>query len=377
MRKQIEERFKAFFGTEPDFIVRSPGRVNLIGEHTDYNDGFVFPMAIEYDQWLALRKNDSDIVTWHSDDVDSTDSFSVTDFSEKKNSWIQFPQGIAWALTNAGYPVAGFDGYSIGTIPIGSGLSSSAALDLVSCAAFSRVGGFDWDPVEMAKISKICDNQWIGLNNGIMDQLISAIGEEGKAVLIDCRTLATDTFTLPTDTVVVVMNTNIKHSLVGSEYNDRHEECMRGAQAFGLESLRDLPLDRFERHADELDPIVRRRVRHVLSENLRTIEAAKAMANNDPVRLGTLMNESHESLRVDFEVSCPELDIMAEEARKQYGCYGARMTGGGFGGSAVAIVAAEAAEEMMAATGAAYLRRTGIEPTIFATTPARGTSFEK
>lgn len=376
MLNRIIEAFREAYGTAPDYVVRSPGRVNLIGEHTDYNEGFVFPMGIVYDQWLALRKNGRDEVRWYSRDVDSKDAFSIRDFSKKKRSWIQFPQGVAWALREQGYPLAGFDGYSMGTIPIGSGLSSSAALDLVSCAAFSRAAGFDWDPVAMAKVSRACDNRWIGLNNGIMDQLISAIAEEGKATLIDCRDLSTETFSLPGETVIVILNTNVRHSLVGSEYNDRHAECLRGAEAFGLASLRDLSLERFEAEAPALDPVVRRRVRHVLSENLRTLEAAKAMAANQPERLGLLMNESHESLRVDFEVSCAELDIMSEEARRQLGCYGARMTGGGFGGSVVALVRADAAGEMMAGAAAGYQARTGIQPTVFATRPCKGTSFE-
>ena len=376
MLNQITAAFKDTYGVDPEFVVRSPGRVNLIGEHTDYNDGFVFPMGIVYDQWLAIRKNGTDRVNWYSKDVDSNDSFSISDFSEKKKSWIQFPQGVAWALKDYGYPLAGFDGYSMGTIPIGSGLSSSAALDLVGCAAFSRAAGFGWDPVKMARISRIADNRWVGLNNGIMDQLISAIAEEGKAILIDCRDLHTQKFPLPDGTVIVIMNTNVKHSLIGSAYNDRHEECMRGAKAFGVDSLRDLSIERFERDADDLDPVIRKRVRHVLSENRRALEAAKAMDSDEPERLGQLMDESHESLRVDFEVSCPELDIMAEEARRQRGCYGARMTGGGFGGSAVALVKKEFAEEMMAKTAIGYERRTGKKATVFMTQACKGTSFE-
>ena len=376
MLNQIIAAFKGAYGVDPEFVVRSPGRVNLIGEHTDYNDGFVFPMGIVYDQWLAIRRNGSDRVNWYSKDVDSTDSFSIGDFSEKKESWIQFPQGVAWALKDYGYPLAGFDGYSMGTIPIGSGLSSSAALDLVSCAAFSRAAGFDWDPVKMARISRIADNRWVGLNNGIMDQLISAIAEDGKAILIDCRDLHTQKFPLPEGTVVVIMNTNVKHSLIGSAYNDRHDECTRGAKAFGLDSLRDLSIERFERGADELEPAIRKRVRHVLSENMRTLEAAKAMEEDNPERLGRLMDESHESLRLDFEVSCPELDVITEEARRQRGCFGARMTGGGFGGSAVALVRREFADEMMEKTAAGYERRTGKKATIFMTPACKGTSFE-
>lgn len=376
MIERIIAAFKEYYGTEPDIVVRSPGRVNLIGEHTDYNEGFVFPMGIELDQWLALRKNGTDTVNWYSKDVDSKDSFSICDFSEKKKSWIMYPQGCAWALHRDGYPLAGFDGYSMGTIPVGSSLSSSAALNMVACAAFSRAGGFDWDPIKMAKITKVCENQWLGLNNGIMDQLISGIAEDGNAVLIDCRDLSSQKFPLPSGSVVVVMNTGVKHSLVTSAYNDRHAECMRGAKFFGVDFLRDVSYDEFEAKKDQLDPIVQKRVNHFLSENLRTLEAARAMMQDDPVRLGKLMNESHDSLRDDFEVSCKELDLMVDEARRQYGVYGARMTGGGFGGSAIALVRAEMADDVMKAVRERYIEQTGITPLIFATRASKGTSFE-
>lgn len=287
-----------------------------------------------------------------------------------------YPQGCAWALDREGYPLAGFDGYSMGTIPVGSSLSSSAALNLVTCAAFSRAAGFAWEPIKMAKIVKVCENQWLGLNNGIMDQLISAIAEDGNAVLIDCRDLSSQKFPLPAGTVVVVMNTGVKHSLVTSAYNDRHAECMRGARFFGVDFLRDVSHEEFEARKEQLDPVVRKRVNHILSENLRTLEAAKAMVAGDPVWLGKLMNESHDSLRDDFEVSCRELDIMVDEARRQYGVYGARMTGGGFGGSAIALVRAELAEEIMNAVRERYIELTGITPLIFATQASKGTSFE-
>ncbi|HOG22247.1 MAG TPA: galactokinase [Flexilinea sp.] len=376
MLEKIINAFKNRFGADPDFVVRSPGRINLIGEHTDYNEGFVFPMAIKYAQWLAIKANKTDHVSLYSADIDKDVVFSVTDFSQKITGWACYPQGIAWALHDNGYPLKGWDGLLLGDLPLGAGLSSSAALDLVTARAFSLTGGFQWDPIQMSVISKQSENQWIGLNNGIMDQLISATGEKGKAILIDCRSLDIQPHALPTDTIIVVMNTMVKHALVESGYNDRFRQCMEGAKAFGKKFLRDVAMEEFNDGADRLDEVIRRRCRHVISENARTLEAAGCMERNDPVRLGQLMNESHASLRDDFEVSCEELDIMAEEGQKQPGCYGARMTGGGFGGSAIALVKTEYAELFMKNIASIYEAKTGIKPNIFATDAERGTSVE-
>ncbi len=376
MLEKTIQAFEAYYGTRPDFVVRAPGRVNLIGEHTDYNEGFVFPMAIRYAQWLGLKRNDQGKVNLYSADIKKQGSFSISDFSEKLPGWIRYPQGIAWALHEEGYPTSGWDGLLLGDLPIGAGLSSSGALDLVMTQGFALTSGFEWDGKKMAQISKKSDNQWVTINNGIMDQMVIAIAEKGKAMLLDCRTLQTENHSLPTETVIIVMDTMAKHSLVSSGYNDRFRESMEGAKALGKRSLRDVTLEEFHEREGELDEVIRRRVRHILSENYRTLESAKCMEENDPERLGQLMNASHDSLRDDYEVSCEELDIMTEEAQKQPGCYGARMTGGGFGGSAIALVREDQADSFMRSMARIYHDRTGIKAGIFATGAEKGTSVE-
>lgn len=376
MLEKICAAFENRYGTKPDFVIRAPGRVNLIGEHTDYNEGFVFPMAIRYAQWLAVRSNSQHKVNLYSADVKKKGSFFTNDFSEKQPGWLRYAQGIAWALHSENYPTVGWDGLLLGDLPIGAGLSSSGALDMVVANAFALTGGFDWDGEKMAILAKKSDNQWVEINNGIMDQMIIANGEKGKAMLLDCRTLQTENHTLPADTVIIVMNTMAKHTLVNSGYNDRFCESMEGAKAFGKKSLRDVSMEAFQTKQAELDDVIRRRVRHVLSENIRTLEAAKYMEENNPEQLGILMNESHASLRDDYEVSCEELDIMASEAQKQEGCFGARMTGGGFGGSAVALVTSELADDFIQNMTRIYEKRTGIKPKIFASGAEQGTSVE-
>ena len=376
MLEKICDAFENRYDTKPDFVIRAPGRVNLIGEHTDYNEGFVFPMAIRYAQWLAVRSNGQHKVNLYSADVKKKGSFFTDDFSEKQSGWLRYAQGIAWALHSENYPTIGWDGLLLGDLPIGAGLSSSGALDMAIANAFALTGGFSWDGEKMAVLAKKSDNQWVEINNGIMDQMIIANGEKGKAMLLDCRTLQTENHALPSDTVIIIMNTMAKHTLVSSGYNDRFRESMEGAKAFGKKSLRDLSVEEFQTKQAELDDVIRRRVRHVLSENIRTLEAAKYMEENNPEQLGILMNESHASLRDDYEVSCEELDIMASEAQKQYGCFGARMTGGGFGGSAVALVKSELADDFIQNMTRIYEKRTGIEPKIFASGAEQGTSVE-
>lgn len=378
MIERITGEFRKKYQTQPDFVVRSPGRINLIGEHTDYNDGFVFPMAIEFSQWLALKANDAKRVRLYSADINKSADFSVDTFNRdtREKGWAAYTQGIAWNLDRHGYPLNGFDGLLLGDLPIGAGLSSSAALDMVTIKALSLVSDIPWDGKLMANLAKEADNQWVGINSGIMDQLISAMGEHGKALLIDCRSLDLEYDSLPESTIVVVMNTMAKHTLVSSGYNTRFHETREAAKFFRLSSLRDLSMKQFEAESDQMDDVLRRRTRHILTENQRTLEAAKKMRQNDPAGLGSLMNESHYSLQYDYEVSCEELDIMAEESRKIEGCYGARMTGGGFGGSAIALVEKSSVQSFMNQIRAAYLEKTGIKSEVFASVPAQGTTVE-
>jgi galactokinase len=364
-REQVLEHFRRVYSEPPSALVRAPGRVNLIGEHTDYNDGFVLPMAIDRATWIALRPRADRAVHIHALDYDAQGQFALDDLRKDKADWPEYIKGVAWALTEAGYTLHGWDGVIAGDVPIGAGLSSSAALELATARAFCAVSDFAWDVPQMAKLCQKAENQWVGVNSGIMDQMISAAGKADNALLIDCRTLEIALTPLPPGTVAVVMDTGTRRGLVGSAYNERRSQCESAAQFYGVVALRDLSLDAFEARAAELDDLIHRRARHVISENERTLAACDAMRAGDAIRVGALMNASHDSLRDDFEVSSDALNVMVDIARNQAGCFGARMTGAGFGGCAVALVAASDAPVFVEQVEVAYRQQTAYHPSLY------------
>ncbi len=370
---KVSEHFTAEFGESPAFIVRAPGRVNLIGEHTDYNDGFVFPMAINRATWIALRPRDDKRVLAISLDMDDQRQFSLDDLRKPADlDWIDYLVGVAWSLLERGYKLRGWEGVVAGDVPIGAGLSSSAALELATARAFHCVSGFKWDAAAMALACQAAENHWLGVNCGIMDQMISAAGVEDRALLIDCRSLETYTAPLPADTSVVILDTGTRRGLADSAYNERRKQCEAAARHFGVSALRDVDKAAFAERAHELDKLRRRRARHVVSENERTLRARDAMRSGEVTALGKLMIESHVSLRDDFEVSSPALDAIVECANAEEACYGARMTGAGFGGCAVALARADGAEAFAERVSAAYLAATGNQPTLYITRASRG-----
>lgn len=373
--ERITQQFERCFGTEPPLVVRAPGRVNLIGEHTDYNDGFVLPMAIDRAIWIALRPRDDDRVHAHSLDFDQATTFSLTALRRESAGWAEYLKGVAWALQKAGYRLRGWDGVVAGDVPVGAGLSSSAALELATARAFAAVSDLPWDAAAMAKLGQQAENEWVGMNCGIMDQMISSAGQAGHALLIDCRSLDTWPAPLPPGTAVVVLDTATRRGLVDSAYNERRAQCEAAARFFGVPALRDVTLEKFEMKADGLDQVTRRRARHVITENARTLAAADAMRRGDAFELGRLMNASHASLRDDFKVSREEVDTMVACARQEAGCYGARMTGGGFGGCAVALVRASAATPFAAKVDASYRVATGLTPSIYVCQASDGASI--
>lgn len=370
----VTHDFHGRYGEPPAFLVRAPGRVNLIGEHTDYNDGFVLPMAIDRAIWIALRHRPDRQVHIHSLDFAETAVFHLDRLFKETDHWLEYLKGVAWALQEEGYPLAGWEGVMAGDIPKGAGLSSSAALELATARAFTAVTNQLWDPAAMALLCQKAENQWVGVNCGIMDQMISAAGQEGHALLIDCRTLDTRAVPLPVGTAVVILDTNTRRGLVDSAYNERRAQCDEASRFFGVPYLRDVSITDFLSSEDQLAPLIRRRARHVVTENIRVLNAVTAMLNNDPEMLGTLMNQSHLSLRDDFEVSSHELNVMVELAQAQPGCYGARMTGAGFGGCAVALVAAETTGAFTQSITTAYQQATGLTPAIYVCQPAAGAS---
>jgi galactokinase len=376
LRLRVVDEFRHRYGVEPSVVARAPGRVNLIGDHTDYNDGFVLPMAIDREVWIAVRPRDDRRVAVHSIDFAQDATFALDDGGPRKGGWIEYVRGVAWALEENGRPTRGWEGVAAGDVPVGAGLSSSAALELAAARTFAAVSGVVWQPVAMARLAQRAENEWVGVNCGIMDQLISAAGAAGHALLIDCRTLATQLVLIPEDAAVVVLDTGTRRGLVDSAYNERRSQCEHAARFFGVPALRDVDLATFHAREAELDPITRRRARHVVTENARTEAAADLLGRGDVAAMGKLMDESHISLRDDFEVSRPELDRMVELAQREDACFGARMTGAGFGGCAVALVARDQATNFARTVSEAYSHAVGLKAAVYVCAASQGASVE-
>ena len=379
LTQQIREQFTARFGDSPAFVVRAPGRVNLIGEHTDYNDGFVLPLAIDRAIWIALRPRPDQMVHIHSLDYDETAVFTLSSFT-KESGWAEYIKGVAWSLHESGYPLKGWEGVMVGNVPKGAGLSSSAALELAAARAFQALSGWEWQPAIMAQLCQKAENEWVGVNCGIMDQMVIAAAIANHALLIDCRSLQSEPVPLPFTptggkTAVLILDTNTRRGLVDSAYNQRRQQCEAAAAFFKVAALRDVTLDQLQQAATQLDSLTHRRARHVITENERTLAAAQAMHNGNASRLGQLMNESHLSLRDDFDVSSPELNHIVELAQAQPGCYGARMTGAGFGGCAVALVDKNMANAIETAVATAYHQITNLTPKLYLCQPSEGASL--
>lgn len=361
---RTEERviaaFASRYGEQPAYVVLAPGRVNLIGEHTDYNEGFVLPMAIDRGVWIALRRRSDRRVSLHSLDLPEPLDFGLDEI-ERGTGWGEYAKGIAWSLQQAGHELGGWEGIVGGDVPIGAGLSSSAALELALCRAFACVAPWKWDGTAMAKLARRAEGEWVGVQSGIMDQLVAAEGQGGCALFIDCRSLSTTPVALPESLRVVVLDTGTRRELASSAYNERVAECRAACERLGVETLRDLTRVRLEAGAAQLEETPLRRARHVVCENIRTLQAVQALQKGDLAALGRLVDESHASLRDDYEVSGAELDAMVEIARAREGCLGARMTGAGFGGCAIALVHADRAEAFAGEVAGAYGEATGLE----------------
>jgi galactokinase len=364
------------FGSTPAALSRAPGRVNVIGEHTDYNGGFVLPMAIERAARLAFRPREDRIIRVHAIEFGETVAFDVARLTPGRPTghWSEYVKGTAWSLREAGFDLRGWDGVLGSDVPIGAGLSSSAAIELTVAHACQAASGFPWEPKAMALRAQHAENEWVGMQCGIMDQLISAAAEPGALLLVDCRSLETQAVPLPDDLRVVVLDTATRRGLVGSAYNERRAQCERAAATLGVPQLRDATSAWLASRARDLDPVTCRRARHVVGENERTLAAAEAARRGDAAALGRLLDASHESLRDDFEVSSPALDTMVACARAIDGCLGARMTGAGFGGCALALVRHDALEGFVASVAPRYAAATGLRPSVYACRPAGGAS---
>lgn len=357
--EDITARFQWVYGEPPAGVWAAPGRVNLIGEHTDYNDGFVLPIAIDRDLTIAIRPRSDHVVEVSSEGRESA-TIELDRFDGRSGGWAVYVQGVAWALTEKGYTLTGWDGAIASDIPVGAGLSSSAAIELATARAFEVTSRFDWEPTEIARLCQRAENGWVGLASGLMDQLACVRGRRGHAVLLDCRSLESEWVPIPDRAAVVVLDTGTRRELESSAYNDRRRECEAAADVLGVGSLRDVSVSDLRARTAALPERLLRRARHVVSENARTIAAAAALRAGDAVSFGRFMSESHRSLRDDFEVSSEALDAIVEEAGAAEGCFGARLTGGGFAGCAVALVERSAAPGFEREVALAYERRTGL-----------------
>ncbi|MCG9575016.1 galactokinase [Vibrio tubiashii] len=367
--QNVKTSFQQALGYAPSHIIQAPGRVNLIGEHTDYNDGFVLPCAIDYQTVVAAAKRDDNIVRVVSVDYgNELDEFDISQeiIFQQDKMWSNYIRGVVKYLIARGYEFSGADISVSGNVPQGAGLSSSAALEVVIGQTFKVLYNLEISQAEIALNGQQAENEFVGCNCGIMDQMISAEGKENHAMLLDCRSLETQAVSMPENMSVVIINSNKKRGLVDSEYNTRREQCEEAARIFGVKALRDVTIEQFNAKASELDELVAKRARHVISENDRTVEAADALRNHDMKRIGELMAQSHASMRDDFEITVKEIDTLVEIVKQVIGEQGGvRMTGGGFGGCIVAVVPPELVEPVKAAVAAQYQAATGLKESIY------------
>jgi len=356
----IEQSFQAIYGTTPEVVLRAPGRVNLIGEHTDYNDGFVLPAAIDRTIDFAGRKRTDRVVRVNSLDFGAGVEFSLDDIQkDSKNPWSNYIRGVSKYLEEDGYRLSGADIAFGGNVPREAGLSSSAAVEVGTAAFWKNLLHLEVDPVYLVKLARKAENQFVGVPCGIMDQFISALGQENHALFLDCRDLTFRQVPLRGDVKIVVCNSGVRRALAQSEYKVRLEQCRQAVAQIAstgraVKSLRDVTAADLEAARGVLSEVLFRRARHVVSENGRVLEAVRVLEGGDLERFGELMNASHVSLRDDYEVSSKELDILVELAWKQPGVLGARMTGAGFGGCTVNLVHQEAARAFADAVRRGY-----------------------
>jgi galactokinase len=375
---RVEKHFAREFGRAAPHVAVAPGRVNLIGEHTDYNEGFVLPMAIGRATVIAFRPRADRRLRAHAVAFGETREIDLATLRPPGGSdWFSYVAGVAWALAAEGFDVPGLDVAIHGDVPIGAGLSSSASLELAAARAFAAAGDFPWDPVAMARLAQKAENVYVGMNCGLMDQFASAVSREGCALLLDCRSLAIQPVPVPAGAAVVVMDTGARRRLAASAYNDRRAACEAAVAALRaldprVGALRDVSAELLERGRGRLDPVVFQRASHVVFEILRPRQMAEALGASDLRQAGRLMNDSHASLRDLYEVSCEELDLITDLARGQSSCHGARMTGAGFGGCAVALVEEAAVPAFVEAVLPAYRARLDLPASLFACRPMAG-----
>ena len=369
----LHERFFELYGKGESSIKTffAPGRVNLIGEHTDYNGGYVFPCALQYGTYLVIRPNGTDLIRFATTNFDQPCSVPASGFSRQDTKWVNYPLGVMDQMVQRGFHLKGMDLLFSGDVPNGAGLSSSASIEMVTAVAMNEHLDMHFDMVELIKIGQQAENEFVGVNCGIMDQFASGMGKAEHAVYLDCATLDYELVPLVLgDYRLMISNTNKRRGLSDSKYNERRAECERAAAAIArtepIAQLGELGYARFLDLEDRIqDETVRRRAHHVVSENQRVLEAVKALRQSDLDLFGQLMDASHDSLRDDYEVTGAELDTLVEEARKVEGVLGSRMTGAGFGGCTVSLVHKDAIKRFITEVGAGYHSKTGLKPDFY------------
>ena len=363
--------FREVYGNRPEIAVAAPGRVNLIGEHTDYNGGWVLPIAVDRYVRVAARKRGDRRVRAHSEQMSASVEFSLDDIQrDPAERWGNYVRGVAHFLEMERFELAGADLFITGDVPQGAGLSSSAAFEVALVAAWQRLMKFSLDPLQVIRLARRAENDFVGVPCGIMDQFVSYLGRRNHALLIDCRDLSYRHVPIPDDVGILVCHTGVRRALEDSEYPLRVDQCREAvgrlaAAGLSVFSLRDVNPAMLEEHRDGLDPVLWKRAYHVVRENQRVQEAVLALEEKRTEYLGWTMNESHRSLREDFEVSCPELDAMVDIVRSKQGVLGARMTGAGFGGCTVNLVRREHIESVAEAVRSEYVKATDLQPEIY------------
>jgi galactokinase len=350
----------------------------LIGEHTDYNDGFAMPAAIEFYCWVAVSTREDRKLSIYSEEFSAAAEADLDSASHQPSkTWSDYPVGVALQLEQAGFRLRGANLLIESEVPMGAGLSSSAAIEVATALALVGQSGWSPDRVQLAQLCQKAENDFVGARVGIMDQFVSLHGQEDHALMLDCRALSFESLLIPDSVKLVISNTMVKHELASSEYNRRRADCEEAVRRLaevlpGIRALRDVSLEQLERHRDVLSEVIYKRALHVVTENARVIDSAQALRSGDIARFGMRMAESHRSLRDLYEVSCRELDLMVDLAYQQRGVFGARMTGGGFGGATINLVDARYAGEFKEKMAKAYQKETGLVPQIYICKPAEG-----
>ncbi len=383
MRKeQVIDRFHTRFGTDPAVVVRAPGRVNLLGEHTDYNEGFVLPVAVDRAAWIAASPRPEPVARVVALDIGEETAFPLNPVPPREGNWADYPRGVAWALGKRGFSLSGLDAVLTSDVPIGAGLSSSAAVEVTFAWTWRTLDKLPLERTELALLCQQAENEYVGVRCGIMDQMASVWGRAGHAILLDCRTLEVEHVPIPPGVAIVVADTLVRRELAASEYNRRRQECEEAVRILaqylpGIRALRDVTPEDLDRFGHHLPPVLLKRARHVVHSNARVLAAVEAFRAGDLEAVGQAMRHSHISLRDDYEVSSPELDTLAEAAWEVPGCYGARLTGAGFGGCIVALADTGAVDELERHLKRVYEARFGRTPTVLVCRPSEGAEAVK